>query len=126
MPVEARFRQSTDLLGTLEVLSDEIGKADTASTVRIYYFGDMRESMGSSHRNFDAHPPGNRQQAEQWADADTAVLGAMAIQNSRFRNAEIRVLMGNLAAKPNAPAVRAYWERLFRNADFDSTKIHFN
>ncbi len=126
MAVEPKFRRNTDLLGTLEVISDEVGKGDPASPVRIYFFSDMRESMPAPRRDFDSRPPKDRAEAEIWADADTAVFSQMSLDRTRFQKAEVRVLMGNLAAKPNAEAVRFYWERLFRNAGFDSTRVRFN
>lgn len=125
-PVDARFRRQTDVLGSLEVISTELARADSGGSVRIYYFGDMHESMSPPRRNFDARPPRTREEAEQWADADAKLLKEMSIDTARFRGAEVRVLLGNLAAKPNAQEVRMYWERLFRNAGFDAAKIEYN
>ncbi|HSU13046.1 hypothetical protein [Longimicrobium sp.] len=122
--VKPASRAHTDMLGVLAVASDELAHTDSGAVV--YIFGDMRESMPSPRRDFDVHPPQSGAQAEQWADADTALFRELHVDRSRFRNAAIRVFMGNLADKPNAAAVRSYWERLFRNAGFDSTKIQYN
>jgi hypothetical protein len=127
IPVNPSFKLHTDLLGTLEVASDELGKSAPGESAMIYYFGDMRESMEAPRRDFDRRPPRDRAEAEQWADADAAAVPRqMSIDTARFHNAEIRVLMGNLAAKPKASEVRAYWERLFKNVGFDPAKIRFN
>jgi hypothetical protein len=124
--VEPRFKSATDMLGTLEVISDEVASADSTATVRIYYLGDMYESMPAPRRNFDRQPPRSVAEAEQWADADTTVLNQMRITRERFKNAEVRVLLGNLANKPGMPHVRRYWERVFQNAGFDPDAIDFN
>jgi hypothetical protein len=124
--VEPRFRSATDMLGTLEVISDEVASADSTATVRIYYLGDMHESMPAPRRNFDRQPPRTAAEAEQWADADMAHLEEMRITRERFENAEVRVLLGNLANKRGMPEVRRYWERVFQNAGFASNAIDFN
>ena len=124
--IDASLKRHTDMLGSLEVTSDELARVDSNSAVRIYYLGDMHESMPGDRRNFDAHRPATAEEAKQWADEDTAVLGQMKIQRERFRNAHIRVLLGNLAHKPGMPEVRAYWERLFQNAGFDPKNVDFN
>lgn len=124
--VEPRFRAHTDMLGTLEVISDELARADTNSTVRIYYLGDMHESMPAPRRDFDARKPRDPAEAEAWANADAALLQTMNVRRERFKNAEVRVLLGNLANKPGAPEVRRYWERLFQNAGFDAARVRYN
>jgi hypothetical protein len=124
--VRPDLKRHTDLLGTFQVISDELSKVDTSQSARIYYFSDMRESMVSPRRDFDVHPPADKSEAERWADEDEAVLRNLTLHRSRFRTAEIRVLMGNLADKPRADAVRAYWERIFRNVGFPPDKIIFN
>jgi len=124
--VRPELRRHTDLLGTFQVISDEMLKVDTSQTARVYYFSDMRESMAPPRRDFDVRPPADRPEAERWADEDGAVLKNFALDRTRFPNAEIRVLMGNLADKPKADEVRAYWERMFRNAGFAPEKIQFN
>lgn len=124
-PIEPALRRHTDMLGTLEVISDELADAENSSTVRIYFLGDMHESMPGNRRNFDARRPATVQEAEQWADEDMAILSQMKINRDRFKNAQIRVLLGNLADKPGMPEVRRYWEKLFENAGFDPNRIRF-
>lgn len=114
--VAPEFRDHTDLLGTLEVISDEVSRADSGSTVRVVYLGDMHESMPSPRRDFDTRPPRTAAEAEAWADADTAVLRDLRVDRARLGQVEVRVLLGNLALKPAAPEIRRYWERLFTHA----------
>ena len=114
--VPPEFRDHTDLLGTLEVISDAVEKADSGSVVRVVYLGDMHESMPAPRRDFDARPPASRAEAEAWADADTAVLRELGVDRARFGRVEVRVLLGNLATRPGAVEIRRYWERLFANA----------
>jgi hypothetical protein len=122
--VPAAFRVHTDLLGTLEVISDEAGKAASADTLRVVYLGDMHESMPPPRRDFDRHPPATAAEAEAWADADTAVLRDMHLDRERLGRVEVRVLLGTLANRPGAPEIRRYWERLFANAGIP--KVQYN
>lgn len=122
--VDPEFRDHTDLLGTLEVISDELGKAGPADSVRVIYLSDMRESMPAPRRNFDRVRPASAPEAETWADADVAFLRGMSVDTTRFRHVEVRVLLGNLANNEGLPEIRRYWERLFRNAGIQ--KVHFN
>lgn len=121
--VNPQYERHTDMLGTLEVVSDEMTKAPAGSKVVIYYLGDMHESMQSPRRDFDARPPASKAEAEAWADADTALLSGMKIDRARLENAEVRVLLGNLADRPGAQEVRSYWERLFANVGM---KVRYN
>jgi hypothetical protein len=124
--VSPQLRAHTDLLGTLEVVSDEMSWADSGSSARVYYLGDMHESMAAPRRNFDARPPANQAEAQAWADADTAVLREMSFDGARLANVEVRVLLGGLADKPGAAEVRSYWERLFANAGIRPAAIRYN
>jgi len=124
--VNPQFKRHTDMLGTLEVVSDEMTKAQEGSKVVIYYLGDMHESMQSPRRDFDARRPASRAEAEAWADADTALLSGMKIDRARLENAEVRVLLGNLADRPGAQEVRSYWERLFANVGIQPQNIRYN
>ncbi|HET6232209.1 MAG TPA: hypothetical protein VFE05_19200 [Longimicrobiaceae bacterium] len=118
-------KRHTDMLGSLEVLSDEL-KGDSASSARVYYLSDMRESMPAPGRDFDAHPPSTRAEAENWATADVARVMEMSVDTTRFKNVHVRVLLGNLAAKPHGPEIRAYWERLFAKVGFRSENLEYN
>lgn len=121
--VQSEFRQHTDLLGTLEVISDIVAQADSGSSVRVIYLGDMRESMPGT-RDFDTRPPSTRAEAEAWADADKAtLLRTMKVDTAHFDRVEVRVLLGNLATKRGAPEIRHYWERLFENVGI--AKVQF-
>lgn len=122
--VPPEFRSHTDLLGTLEVIRDEVSRADSGSTIRVVYLSDMHESMPAPRRDFDVHPPATSAEAQAWADADTTVLREMAIDRARLGQVEVRVLLGNLALRPGAPEIRRYWERLFANAGI--RKVEYN
>ena len=122
--VSPQFRANTDLLGTLEVVSDEMSHADSGSTARVYYLGDMHESMPPPRRDFDTRRPADRPEAEAWADADTAVLRGMSFDREQMANVEVRVLLGALADRRGAAEVRSYWERLFANAGI--RKVRYN
>lgn len=118
----------TDLVGTLEVISDEIGGAGAANPlpVRVVYLSDMHESLSRPpRRDFDARPPRTIEQAEAWADADAALLNQMQIDRARMGRVHVRVLMGNLANKDHAGSeIRRYWERLFQHAGVG--KVEYN
>lgn len=122
--VPAGFRRQTDVIGAMEVISDELERHPD-SRGRVYFFGDMHESTPAT-RDFDQRPPTTRAEAEAWADADTAVLGRMSIDPGRLGDVEVHVFLGGLAAKPNAPEVRIYWERLFQNAGLRPGSIRYN
>lgn len=114
--VPSRFRNRTDLLGTFEVIRDELMRADSGATLRVIYLSDMRESMRPPRRDFDAAPPTSVTQAEEWADADTVLLREMRVDPRMMDRVAVRVLQGNLAEKPHASEIRRYWERLFQHA----------
>jgi hypothetical protein len=122
--VDPRFKRHTDLIGTLEVVSDQLAAAEEGGSVRIYFLGDMHESMPAPRRDFDRRPPASKAEAEAWADADSALLGGMKIDRGRLANVEVRVLLGNLANKPGVAQVRSYWERLFANAGIQ--RVQYN
>lgn len=113
--VDARFRRHTDMLGALEVISEEVGRGASAGQVRVYFFSDMHESMPGPRRDFDRRPPQSRAEAEAWADEDSTILSEMKIDTARFSQVDIRVMLGNLANRPNARNVQFYWERVFQN-----------
>lgn len=116
-PVEGRLRARTDLVGTLEVISDALSRGESGATARVLYLSDMHESMPQEGRDFDQHPPSSAAEAEAWADADAARLEAMHVDRARMAGVHVRVLMGNLANKDlRGPEIRRYWERLFQHA----------
>ena len=109
-----RFKNWTDLWGTIQVVSEE---ADTsARQVQVYYFSDMFESMsGEGRRNFDRRPPTSRQEAETWATEDVKTIRSrLKVRPEALQNVNIRVLPGGLATKEHADAVKYYWEQLFQ------------
>lgn len=110
----SRFKQWTDLWGTLQVISEE---ADTsAASVRVYYLSDMFESMpGAGRRDFDEAPPTTKAEAETWAERDAKqIADLIKVRPTTLANVDVRVLPGGLATKERADAVKYYWERLFR------------
>jgi hypothetical protein len=107
-----RLGRSTDILGSLEVISEEVGDFD--GPVSVYYFSDMNESMsGAGRRDFDMRSPHSAQEAQSWALTDTAVLKAMNVSHDRFRRVRVRVRQGSLANRSSAPNVNAYWRSMF-------------
>jgi hypothetical protein len=117
--VPPHLKRQTDLLGTLEVVSDVMRQADSGSVARVYYLGDMHESMAPPRRSFDAQLPADADEARAWADADTALLRGMSIDRKHLEHVEVRVLLGSLAHKPGTAEVRSYWERLLANAGIE-------
>ena len=124
MNVAPEYRRHTDLIGTLEVIGDEVAKADSGSTIRVVYLGDMHESMPPPRRDFDRQPPATIDEAEAWANADTVVLRDLRVDRDQLARVEVRVLLGSLALRPAAPEIRRYWERLFANAGIP--KVQYN
>lgn len=126
--VERAYTRHTDLLGSLEVASEEISRAPDSARVRIYYMSDMYESMrGDGRRDFDATPPMSREEAEAWAAEDAElVLRTMNVDTTHFGNAEVRVLLGELANKPNTQEVKFYWLELLDRLGFNPTNVHYN
>jgi hypothetical protein len=116
----------TDLWGTLGVASTEL--STDADAYRLYYLSDMFESMpGPARRNFDERPPQSRTQAQRWARADADTLDTfMVLRPDRLRNARVRVLLGTLATKPHAQAVKFYWLALFQELGLARRQIDYN
>jgi hypothetical protein len=108
------------------VAGTEFSKA--ADEKHIYYLSDMFESMpGPARRNFDRRPPASRTQAQRWARADADTLDTfMILHRDRLRDAHVRVLLGTLATKPHAQAVKFYWLELFRQLGLSPQQIDYN
>jgi hypothetical protein len=116
----------TDLWGTLGVASTE--RAPEADEYRLYYLSDMFESMpGPARRNFDRRPPTSRAQAQRWARADADTLDTfMVLRPDRLRDARVRVLLGTLATKDHAQAVKFYWLTLLQKLGLPRRHIDYN
>jgi hypothetical protein len=125
-PIDPAFTDWTDLWGTLGVASTTLAPA--ADRHRLYYFSDMFESMpGPDRRNFDRRPPRSRAQAERWAQADADTLDArMVLRPARLQTAEVRVLLGTLATKAHAQAVKFYWLTLFQELGLPRSQLDYN
>jgi hypothetical protein len=66
-------QRGTDLWSTLEHMSEFFSTKDSGKDAPkvVYYFSDMIESSdGKGRRNFDAKPPKDKQEAEQWGAED--------------------------------------------------------
>jgi hypothetical protein len=118
---------STDLLGTLEVASDEMTDAPPGSTRWIIYLSDMFESMsGSGRRDFDARPPGSIAEAERWAVEDSArVLSTMRVATQNLSGARIRILSRPWGDRQGAEFVREYWYKLFSLVGIPRQQVRF-
>jgi len=116
----------TDLLGTFEVLSEELADAPDHAVKQVYYFSDMYESMtGPGRRDFDRRPPRDFSEAEAWARADADyVRKNTSVVPSRFADVEVRVLTEGLGNRADADQVRRYWEVLFAELGF--RRVRFN
>jgi hypothetical protein len=116
----------TDLWGTLGVASTEI--STDAEKKHLYYLSDMFESMpGPSRRNFDERPPASRSEAQRWAQVDADTLDTfMILRPDRLRDVHVRVLLGTLATKPHAQAVKFYWLTLFQEIGLARRRIDYN
>jgi hypothetical protein len=125
-PPSSSFSQWTDLWGTVGVATTELSARADAPT--LYYFSDMYESMpGPGRRNFDRRPPRSRAQAERWARTDVARLDSlMRVDRARLRTVRVRVLLGTLATKPHAQAVKFYWRAFFRALGVPPRHIDYN
>lgn len=118
----------TDLLGTLEVLSEELAGATDHAVKRVYYFSDMFESMtGPGRRNFDHRPPRNAAEAREWAriDADFA-RQELIIEPDRFKDVHVRVLADRFANRSAADYVKMYWLTLFEELGFPLGFVLYN
>jgi len=116
----------TDLWGTLGVASTKL--SDEADEYRLYYLSDMFESMaGPARRNFDRRPPTARTQAQRWARADADTLDTfMILRPDRLQDARVRVLLGTLATKDHAQAVKFYWLTLLQELGLPRRHIDYN
>jgi hypothetical protein len=125
-PPSPSVSEWTDLWGTVGVATTEL--SPRADTHTVYYFSDMYESMpGAGRRNFDRRPPQSRAQAERWARADVPRLDSlMRVETTRLRNVRVRVLLGTLATKPRAQAVKFYWRTFFRELGVPPRQIDYN
>jgi len=127
-PIAPGLAGHTDLLGTLEVINEMLKRAPKDMQVTIYYLSDMFESMnGAGRRDFDRRPPTSRTEAEAWAKKDVALVRAgMDVDESRFRNVQIRVLLGELTNKNHALEVQHYWQQVFALIGFQPQNIRYN
>jgi hypothetical protein len=125
-PLSSSVSGWTDLWGTVGVATTEL--TSPADTRTLYYFSDMYESMpGSGRRNFDRHPPQSRAQAERWARTDVPRLDSlMRVEPARLRDVRVRVLLGTLATKPHAQAVKFYWRTFFQELGVPPRQIDYN
>lgn len=124
--VKAGVENWTDLWGALEVISDEV--AAGASDTRVYFLSDMYESsQGHGRRDFHKRAPKSIKEAESWATEDAFWVDEnLAIEPERLADVQIRVLLGTHGNLPEAPYVRAYWEKLFTDVGFDKRLIRYN
>ncbi len=118
---------STDLLGSLEVASDEMSDAPSTASKWIIYLSDMFESMpGPGRRDFDAHPPSSIGEAERWAAEDSArVLPTMRISVQNLDGARIRILSRPWGDREGSEFVREYWYKLFSLVGIPRERVRF-
>lgn len=120
---------NTDLLGTFEVASEAFADAREGAPRRvIYYYSDMYESTaGPSRRDFDQRAPRTRREAETWAREDAElVLNQMNVVPDRFRDAEVRIILGEHGNRAAADAIKFYWLELFKLMGFAPERIRYN
>lgn len=122
------FRRWTDLWGALGVASQELPAPADSVRTRVYFLSDMHESMpGPKRRDFDARLPASRSQAERWAQTDAGRLTThMRVRPDRLQDAQFRVLLGPLATKPGAQAIKFYWLTLWAELDIPDRRIRYN
>ena len=105
--------QQTDIWATLEVVKRI---ADTSARIQVYYLSDMVESAkGDNRRDFHDNPPQGREQAEQWATTDAALLRKQ-YASLPFDKINIHFVLPfapTSTSRENNPNVTYYWERLF-------------
>lgn len=125
-PLSSSVSEWTDLWGTVGVATTEL--SSQADTRTLYYLSDMYESMpGSGRRNFDRRPPRSRAQAERWARADVPRLDSlMRVETARLQDVRVRVLLGTLATKARAQAVKFYWRTFFQELGVPPRQIDYN
>lgn len=118
---------STDLLGTLEVASDEMTEAPQGASKWIVYLSDMFESMsGPGRRDFDANPPDSIQKAERWAIEDSArVLPTLRVAAQNFSGVRVRVLSRPWGDRTGTEFVREYWYKMFSVVGIPREHVRF-
>ncbi|HEU0078832.1 MAG TPA: hypothetical protein VFQ76_14355 [Longimicrobiaceae bacterium] len=122
------LRQHTDLLGALEVASDEFAAAPAEAGRVVYFFSDMNESMnGPGRRDFDVSPPRSRSEAEKWARTDAAMVATeLQVSRQSLQGAEVRIILGDLANRHGAENVRTYWAALLNALGIPREDVRFN
>ncbi|HEX2092817.1 MAG TPA: hypothetical protein VHG28_10460 [Longimicrobiaceae bacterium] len=117
----------TDLLGTLEVASDELANAPPNAEKRIFYLSDMFESMyGAGRRDFDMNPPTSLQVAADWARQDSAaVLTNMRINPDHLRGASVRIYSRPWGNREGSEYVREYWHVMFSLVGIPRERVQF-
>lgn len=118
---------STDLLGTLDVASEQFGSAPPEAAKLLVYFSDMFESMsGPGRRDFDRAPPSSIEEAETWAAEDVeAVLPTFRLNPEAFEGARVRVLSRPWGSRSGTEFVRWYWYAIFEAVGIPRKNVGF-
>lgn len=117
----------TDLLGTLELARKFLSRASAGQRKAIYYFSDMHESMPAPRRDFDAHPPLNRDEAEQWAREDAELIRHdMLVSDTTLKGVKVYVFSSPWKYSQQAPYIEAYWRRIFELVGADRDSIEYD
>lgn len=115
----------TDILGTLEIISDFSKDRNAADPSTILYISDMVHSQ-KAPRDYLTSPPKDRAESETCAKQDLKWLETNhKVDASRFENLDIKVWFtgGNYATTQNEQ-MRYYWSTLFDNLN-KSIKLSF-
>lgn len=115
----------TDLLGTLEIISDSFKDKNASEKGVVLYISDMVHSK-KAPRDYHKHPPKDRAESEECAKKDLVWLeGNHKVDASKFENLEIKVWFTGLEnADTKNEQMRYYWSALFEDLN-KTVKVHF-
>lgn len=86
--------------------------AEGQSTVKVYYFSDMVESVKAG-RDFHIKSPKDNAEAEEWAKTD-----ANKFKNYTLNGPDVTMILPfepTSSSKENNPTVTFYWQKFFEN-----------
>jgi len=115
----------TDILGTLEIISEFFSDKNASAPSTVLYISDMVHSQ-KAPRDYFKSPPKDRTESEACAKLDLAWLKTnRKVNSSKFDNLDIKVWFAGIDyAKTQNEQMQYYWSALFNDLN-KSIKVTF-
>lgn len=110
--------KTTDVLGSLEVISNYLEHVPQGDTVVVYYVSDMVHSL-KEPRNYVAEPLRDLKEAESCAEKDYLwLLSHRKVNGTLFNHLEVQILFpsGNTDVNQN-DKMFYYWDAMFKRVN---------